>query len=124
MENIVNLYAYNSLLALENIRIEKDMRNNVNRIVNCETANLNKVVHAAVKQIACINYISETQGLHFLPDLLKEAAELRLAHQEAPVGELAAMCEKPVSKSGFNHRLKRLEKLAEGMGFKEIGNKE
>lgn len=113
--------AYNSLLEFENIRIVKEMRNNVNRIVNCETANLNKVVHAAVKQIACIKYISETKGLHELPILLKEAADLRLAHQEAPVGELAAMCEKPVSKSGFNHRLKRLEKIAEEMGFEEIG---
>jgi DNA-binding protein WhiA len=113
--------AYNSLLEFENIRIVKEMRNNVNRIVNCETANLNKVVHAAVKQIACIKYISETKGLHELPILLKEAADLRLAHQEVPVGELAAMCEKPVSKSGFNHRLKRLEKIAEGMGFEEIG---
>ena len=116
--------AYNSLLEFENIRIVKEMRNNVNRIVNCETANLNKVVHAAVKQIACIKYIAENCGLQNLPILLKEAAELRMAHKEAPVGELAAMCEKPVSKSGFNHRLKHLEKLAEGMGFERIGKKE
>lgn len=113
--------AYNSLMEFENIRIVKDMRNNVNRIVNCETANLNKVVHAAVRQIACIKYMSDLGRLHELPDILKEAARLRQAHQEAPVGELAAMCEKPVSKSGFNHRLKRLEKVAEGMGFGKIG---
>ena len=95
----------------------------MNRIVNCETANLNKVVAAAVRQIACIKYIQTTRGLTVLPALLKEAAELRLAHQEAPVGELAAMCEEPVSKSGFNHRLKRLEKHAEEMGL-EISGKE
>ena len=115
--------AYNSMLEFENIRIVKDMRNNVNRIVNCETANLNKVVTAAVRQITCIKYIKETRGLTVLPSLLKEAADLRLQHQEAPVGELAAMCEKSVSKSGFNHRLKRLEKLAEEMGL-EISGKE
>ncbi len=113
--------AYNSLLEFENIRIVKEMRNNVNRIVNCETANLNKVVRAAFRQIDCINYISGKGGLHPLPALLKEAAELRLAHREASVGELAAMCENPVSKSGFNHRLKHIEKLAEEMGFKDVG---
>ena len=93
------------------------MRNNVNRIVNCETANLNKVVKAALQQVECIKYLESKNALVVLSDKLREAARLRLAHEDLPVGELAALCEEPVSKSGFNHRLKKLEKLAEDMGM-------
>ena len=109
--------AHHSLLEFENVRVVKDMRNNVNRIVNCETANLNKIVKAALRQIACIKYLEASNRLVTLPDKLREAARLRLAHEELPVGELAALCEEDVSKSGFNHRLKKLEKLAEDMGM-------
>lgn len=109
--------AHNALLEFENVRVVKEMRNNVNRIVNCETANLGKIVKAAMQQIAAIKYIDEKYGLELLPDILKEAAKLRFAHQDLPVGELAALCEESVSKSGFNHRLKKLEKMAKDLGM-------
>lgn len=109
--------AHTALLEFENVRVVKEMRNNVNRIVNCETANLNKVVKAAMEQIACIKFIDNKVGLTTLPEILREAAKLRLAHQDLSVGELAALCEEAVSKSGFNHRLKKLEKLAKDMGM-------
>lgn len=109
--------AHNSLLQFENIRIVKEMRNNVNRLVNCETANLSKIVQAAVYQIACIRYIDKTCGLHSLSPLLKEAADLRLAYPESSVAELAAMANGNIGKSGFNHRLKKIERLALEMGM-------
>jgi len=109
--------AHNALLEFENVRVVKDMRNNVNRIVNCETANLNKVVKTALQQIACIRYLEQKNLLVVLPDKLREAARLRLAHEDLPVGELASLCEEDVSKSGFNHRLKKLEKIAADMGM-------
>jgi cell division protein WhiA len=109
--------AHNSLLQFENIRIVKEMRNNVNRLVNCETANLSKIVQAAVRQIACIKYIDKTCGLQSLSPLLKEAVDLRLAHPESSVAELAAMASGSIGKSGFNHRLKKIEHLALKMGM-------
>lgn len=111
--------AHNSLLEFENIRVVKEMRNKVNRLVNCETANLNKIVQAAVYQIACIKYIDKTCGLYNLPPLLKEAADLRLAHPEASVAELASITEGNIGKSGFNHRLKKIERMALEMGMDE-----
>ena len=74
--------AHQSLLEFENVRIVKEMRNNVNRQVNCETANLNKVIRAAMLQVACIKYLQEHGGYALLPDNLKETAELRLQHPE------------------------------------------
>ncbi len=111
--------AHNALLEFENVRVVKEMRNNVNRVVNCETANLNRVVKNAVRQIACIRYVDEKRGLELLPQVLKEAAKLRLNHEDLSVAELAAMCEEDVSKSGFNHRLKKLEKMARELGMKD-----
>lgn len=111
--------AVNSLLEFENIRVVKDMRNNVNRLVNCETANLNKIVHASVRQVACIKYIAAKRGLQSLPALLEEAARLRLNHADASVAELAALCESNIGKSGFNHRLQKLEKIAKELGMEE-----
>ena len=105
--------ASNSYLEFENVRVLKDMRNKVNRQVNCETANLNKVVQAAVRQLNAIRVIEETVGLSTLPEPLQEAARLRRDHQDLSVGELAALTEDNVGKSGFNHRLKKLEQLAE-----------
>ena len=111
--------AHHSLLEFENIRIVKEMRNKVNRLVNCETANLSKIVQAAVHQIACIRYIDKTSGLYSLSPLLKETADLRLAHPEASVAELASMAEGNIGKSGFNHRLKKIEQIALEMGMDE-----
>lgn len=111
MLNIIG--AHNTLLNLENIRIVKDMRNKVNRLVNCETANLNKTVEAAIRQIETIEYLLGTVGLNFLPDNLREIAELRLEHSESSLVELGQLLNPPVGKSGVNHRLRKIEKIAE-----------
>ena len=109
----MSMISPHSYLEFENIRVLKDMRNKVNRQVNCETANLNKVVQAAVRQLNAIRIIEDTVGLSTLPEPLQEAARLRREHQDLSVGELAALTEDSVGKSGFNHRLKKLEQLAE-----------
>ncbi len=105
--------AHNALLYLENIRIIKQMRNNVNRIVNCETANLSKIVEASIRQIRNIQYIETTAGFKILPDNLREIAELRLKHKNASLKELGQMLTPPVGKSGVNHRLRKIEKIAQ-----------
>ncbi len=116
-EQIVDLLniigAHNALLELENIRIMKEMRNNVNRIVNCETANLSKTVNAAVRQVESIKLIESEIGLDRLPKNLKEVAKLRLAFPDESLKELGAMLNPPVGKSGINHRLRRIEKIAD-----------
>jgi hypothetical protein len=101
-----------ALMELENIRILKDMRNSVNRQVNCETANINKTVSAAVKQIEDITYIRDTIGLDNLPDNLCEIARERLERPEATLKELGEALDPPVGKSGVNHRLRKLGDLA------------
>ena len=105
--------AHNALMALENVRIMKEMRNSVNRQVNCETANINKTVSAAVKQIEDISYIRDTVGLDHLPEGLKDVALTRLAHPEVPLKELGSLLDVPVGKSGVNHRLRKLSEMAE-----------
>lgn len=105
--------AHVSLMELENIRILKEMRNSVNRRVNCETANISKTVSAAVKQIEDITYIRDTVGFSELTDGLKEIAELRLQYPEASLVELGKLLSTPVGKSGVNHRLRKLSVLAD-----------
>lgn len=105
--------AYVSLMNLENVRILKEMRNSVNRKVNCETANIKKTVNAAVKQIEDIELIRDKTGLEKLPDVLKETARLRLEYPEATLKELGGYFDPPVGKSGVNHRLKKLSAIAE-----------
>lgn len=116
-EQIVDLLniigAHESLLELENVRIMKEMRNNINRLVNCETANLSKTVNAAVRQIESIKLIKEEIGFQRLPKNLREIAELRLNYPNESLKELGQMLEPPVGKSGVNHRLRRIEKIAE-----------
>lgn len=116
-EQIVDLLniigAHNSLLNLENVRIYKEMRNNVNRLVNCETANLNKTVNASVRQVECIKYIKNTVGLKKLPQNLRQIAEVRLNNPDSSLKELGEMLDPPVGKSGVNHRLRKLEQFAE-----------
>lgn len=105
--------AHVSLLSLENVRILKEMRNSVNRQVNCETANINKTVSAAVKQLEDINYIKSTRGLDSLPENLREIALVRLEYPQAPLKELGTYLEPPVGKSGVNHRLRKLCEIAD-----------
>lgn len=105
--------AYVSLMNLENVRIIKEVRNSVNRKVNCETANINKTVNAAVKQIADIELIRDTVGLDKLPKSLYEMALVRLEHPEAPLKELGNYLNPPVGKSGINHRLRKIAAFAE-----------
>ena len=102
-----------ALMELENVRILKDMRNNVNRKVNCETANINKTVSAAVKQRDDIEYIRDTVGLSGLPDGLRDVALTRLAYPDASLKELGELLENPVGKSGVNHRLRKLSEMAD-----------
>jgi len=104
-----------SLMNLENIRILKEMRNNVNRKVNCETANINKTVSASVKQIEDIKYIQKKTGMSDLATGLKEIAVLRLEYPEATLKELGMMLSPPVGKSGVNHRLRKLSNIAEAL---------
>jgi hypothetical protein len=105
--------AYVSLMNLENVRILKEMRNSVNRKVNCETANISKTVNAAVKQLEDIEKIRDTIGFDRLPAHLKEMALLRLEHPDAPLKELGGYLDPPVGKSGVNHRLRRLSEIAD-----------
>lgn len=105
--------AYVSLMNLENVRILKEVRNSVNRQVNCETANINKTVNAAVKQINDIELIQKTIGLDSLPEPLREAAQVRLDYPEAPLKDLGTYLDPPVGKSGINHRLRKISSIAE-----------
>ena len=105
--------AHIALMELENVRILKEMRNTVNRKVNCETANINKTVSAAVKQVEDITYLRDTVGFEHLPDNLAEAALARLEHPDATLKELGETLDPPVGKSGINHRLRRLSEMAE-----------
>lgn len=112
--------AHVSLMQLENVRIVKEMRNTVNRKLNCEMANLNKTVSTAVRQAEDIRYIEATIGLHELSEGLEEIARLRLEHPDASLKELGDMLSPRVGKSGVNHRLRKLsliaEQLREGQG--------
>ncbi len=109
--------ANNAVLKFEEIRVYRDIRNNVNRKVNCETANLNKTVNSAVKQIEAIKLLEKSGKLEELSEGIQEIAKLRISHPEASLAELGAMLAKPIGKSGVNHRLKTIEKLA--MNIKE-----
>jgi len=111
--------AGSALLCLENIRVVKSMRNQVNRQVNCDTANLQKIVNSAQQQLALIEWLDGQVGLHNLPPVLREAARLRRCFPEASLKELGAMFNPPVSKSGVNHRFRKLLKFAEKGGLKE-----
>ena len=105
--------AHVALMNLENVRILKEMRNSVNRKVNCETANISKTVNAAVKQLEDIVFIRDKAGLDSLPDNLREIALLRLENPDAPLKELGTFLNPPVGKSGVNHRLRRISEIAE-----------
>ncbi|MBQ7535786.1 MAG: DNA-binding protein WhiA [Stomatobaculum sp.] len=101
-----------ALMEMENVRILKEMRNSVNRQVNCEAANISKTVSASMKQVQEIEYIRDTAGLDSLPDHLREMAEVRLQYPEAALKELGEYLNPPVGKSGVNHRLRKLSEYA------------
>ena len=105
--------AHNALMALENIRIAKEIRNSVNRQVNCEMANINKTVLAAKKQVEDILYIKNTVGFGELTEGLREMAQIRIEYPEASLVELGRMLSSPVGKSGVNHRLRKLSQIAD-----------
>lgn len=105
--------AYQALLRFEDVRIVRDMRNSVNRLVNCETANLNKTIGAAIRQVENIKLIDEKIGLEALPEKLREIAELRVMYQDVTLKELGEMVSSgKISKSGINHRLRKLDEIA------------
>ncbi|MBD5431427.1 MAG: DNA-binding protein WhiA [Lactobacillus sp.] len=106
--------ALNAMLAFEDLRIIRDMRNSVNRLVNCDTANMKKTASASAKQIEDIQLIDKEVGLDKLPEKLEGLARFRLKHPELSLKELAAQVpDGPISKSGVNHRLKKLKEMAE-----------
>lgn len=105
--------AHVALMELENLRILKEMRNSINRRVNCETANISKTVNAASRQIEDIVYLRDHYGFQNLPDNLREMAEVRLEHPDAPLKELGEYLDPPVGKSGVNHRLRKLSEISD-----------
>ncbi|MGM7723734.1 DNA-binding protein WhiA [Metabacillus sp. Hm71] len=106
--------AHQALLRFEDVRIVRDMRNSVNRLVNCETANLNKTIGAALRQVENIRFIDDKIGLDALPDKLREIAKLRVEYQDVTLKELGEMVSSgTISKSGINHRLRKLDQIAE-----------
>jgi len=108
--------AHVSLMKFEDVQILRDIRNSVNRLVNCETANLNKTIGAAQRQVENIKFIQSTIGLDQLPDRLQEIAQLRIDNQDVTLKELGEMVSGgTVSKSGVNHRLRKIEEIAESL---------
>ncbi|MCR5674540.1 MAG: DNA-binding protein WhiA [Lachnospiraceae bacterium] len=122
-EEIVELLGFmeaqRGLLKMENARVVRDVRGNVNRRVNLETANIEKAVGAAAKQIHAIEWLFANAGEEELPHSLREIAAVRRSHPEATLEELGAMLHPPVGKSGVNHRLRRLLELSRSRGYRE-----
>lgn len=105
---------YQALLKFEDIRIVRDMRNSVNRLVNCETANLNKTINASMRQVENIKLIDKEIGIDELPERLREVARIRVEHQDMTLKEIGeAVSTGTISKSGINHRLRKLDEIAE-----------
>ena len=105
--------AHLCMMELENLRIEKGLRSDVNRRVNCDTANINKSLAASRRQVEDIEYLKQEIGLGRLPENLKLVAELRLENPELNLVQLGEMLQPPVGKSGINHRLRKLQEMAE-----------
>ena len=106
--------AHVALMEFENSRILKDMRNSLNRRVNCETANIGKTVTAAVRQAEDIRTVMGMPGYKSLPAGIKQIAQLRLQYPDASLKELGELCDPPIGKSGVNHRLRKLSEMASG----------
>lgn len=116
------LSAHTALMEVENLRIYKDMRNWINRQVNCESANLRKIGRAAYYQLEAINYIESTVGLDYLTEELKSVAILRKENMEVSLKGLSELSHPPVGRSGINHRLQKIIQIAEKI--KDQGRKE
>ncbi len=113
-ELLGSMGAGGAMMALYNVKIERELRNAVNRQVNCDSANLVKIASAASRHIKAITQIAQTGGLDALPEALREVARLRLENPELTLGELGALANPPLGKSGVNHRLKKLMEIAGG----------
>ena len=107
--------ANSSVIKFEEIRVIKETRNDINRLVNCETANLNKTINAAVKQIEDIKLIKKKRKFASLPENLQEIANLRVENPDVSLVELGKMLNEPIGKSGVNHRLKKISEIAEDL---------
>ena len=111
--DILNIMgAHSHFFAFENVKMVKEMRNKANRALNCDSANLDKTIHAAERQIESIKKIESKKGLGFLPDKLYDVAVVRLENPDASLIELAELMNPPMKKSGVNNRLKRLDEIA------------
>ena len=115
-EEISKFLAYiganKAVMQFEDIRIQREMRGKVNRIVNCESANLNKTINASIEQIAAIKKLQDNKQFNKLDDKLKEIANLRLENPDIPLSELGKMLKEPLGKSGVNYRLKKIIEIA------------
>ena len=105
--------ANSSVLKFEEIRVVRQMNNKVNRLVNCETANMNKTMNAAVEQIEAIEFLKKKKQYEKLEESLKEIAEVRIEHPNSPLSEIGKYLKEPIGKSGVNYRLKKIIKIAE-----------
>lgn len=114
--------AQSCTLELMNVKIYKDVRNKANRIANCDAANIDKVVNAAMKQIEDIRLIINTSGIESLSDELREVAELRLENIDMSLQEIGDNLSVPISRSGVNHRFKRIAKIAEDIRSGSLNN--
>ena len=111
--------AKKSVLDFEEIRVMKEMKNSVNRLVNCETANLNKVINVSVLQINDIKYIISKNKFNLLPKNLQEIALIRLKNEHSTLTEIGKMLENPIGKSGVNYRFKKISEFAEKLREEE-----
>ena len=107
--------AQKAVIKFEEIRVIKEKRNDINRLVNCETANLNKTINASVNQIENIQLIKEKGAFHNLPENLKEVAQIRLDNPELSLIEIGKVLRKPIGKSGVNHRMKKIQEIANNL---------
>ncbi len=105
--------ANKGVLNFEDVRVTREIKNNINRLVNCETANLNKIVNASVNQINDIKLIQKLKKFDEMPDYLKEIAAVRLENPDMSLKDLGALLDTPIGKSGVNHRLQKIHEIAE-----------
>lgn len=123
-EEISNFLAFiganKAVLKFEEIRVQRDMNNKVNRLVNCETANLNKTINASILQIEAIEYLKRKKQFKHLEEPLKEIAEVRIKYPDMPLSELGKMLKNSIGKSGVNYRLKKIIEIAEELKKKDI----
>ncbi len=105
--------ANKAVLNFEEVRVMREMKNKVNRIVNCETANLNKIINVSVLQIDDIKYLIKNKHFDELPNNLQEIARIRMENPDMSLEQMGKLLEKPIGKSGVNHRLKKIREIAE-----------